>query len=161
MSARPTTAHRTWNSFFGVAFLLLATGSIAWCGTRTSTAQDQQEQVEDVMKAKLRHAQNLLKAVALDDFDAIIKDSQALSLLSQEASWNMIQTPEYLQHSIDFRRAVDSMNKAGKEKNLDAVTLAYFQMTMRCVDCHRHVRTIRVGETPALELDAPLLRNLP
>ncbi len=118
--------------------------------SRFSDAQDTREQVGDIMKAKLRHSQALLKGIALEDYESIIKDSQALSLLSQEASWNVIQTEDYLTHSIDFRRAADSMNKAAKEKNLDAVTLAYFQMTLRCVDCHRHVRSVRIG-APALD----------
>lgn len=150
---------RTSLTFVGSALLVLVfVGSVPHSyDAKASNFQGNQEQVEDIMKAKLRHAQGLLKGVAMEDFDAIIKDSQALSLLSQESSWNVVQTPDYLQHSIDFRKAADSINKAAKEKNLDGVTLAYFQMTIRCVDCHRHIRAVRTGE-PATD-DTPLANH--
>ncbi len=133
-----------------LAFVVIALTTLTFAlqaeAPRTTAAQGTQEQVSDIMKAKLRYAQALLKGVALEDYDAIVKTSQDLSLLSQESSWNVIQTPDYLQHSIDFRRAADAINAAAKDKNLDGVTLAYFQMTIRCVDCHRHIRSVRSGE---------------
>ncbi|MDA7980561.1 MAG: hypothetical protein MPJ50_17525 [Pirellulales bacterium] len=142
---------RSWNRVARRAVVLVALAlitPIAFVGAQAtgSRGQDKREQVDDIMKAKLRYAQAILKGVATEDFESLAKSSQDLSLLSQEASWNVVQTPEYLQHSIDFRRAADAINKASKEKNLDAATLAYFQMTIRCVDCHRHIRAVRIGE---------------
>jgi hypothetical protein len=39
-----------------------------------------------------------------------------------------------------FRRHVNSLVKAAKDRNLDAATLGYVRMTMSCVDCHKLVR---------------------
>ena len=34
----------------------------------------------------------------------------------------------------------ERMSKAADEQNLDAAALAYVQLTLNCVDCHKHVR---------------------
>ena len=60
--------------------------------------------------------------------------------MSKEADWRVFENPDYEQQSVLFRRQVDSMVKAAKDKNLDAATLAYVRLTMSCVDCHKLVR---------------------
>jgi hypothetical protein len=60
--------------------------------------------------------------------------------MSKEADWRVFENPDYEQQSVIFRRQVDSLVKAAKNKNLDAATLAYVRVTMSCVDCHKLVR---------------------
>jgi hypothetical protein len=36
------------------------------------------------------------------------------------------------------------MVKMAKDKNLDGAALAYVQLTMSCVNCHKYVREIRM-----------------
>ncbi len=60
--------------------------------------------------------------------------------MTQEADWRLFENPDYDQQSLAFRRQVDALVKAAKDKNLDAATLAYVRMTMSCVDCHKLVR---------------------
>ena len=57
--------------------------------------------------------------------------------------WNVIQTPEYQQRSDEFRRHARALTKAAQDKNLDGATLAYVQLTLACVECHKHVRHFR------------------
>ena len=59
---------------------------------------------------------------------------------SVEADWRLFENPDYELQSQTFRRHVDSLVKAAKDKNLDAATLAYVRVTMSCVDCHKLVR---------------------
>ena len=100
----------------------------------------QPNQVAPLMKAKLEHAQRVLEGITLGDTELVAKHSQALSLIAQEASWRVLQTPDYLRHSADFRHAADAMTNAARQKNLDAAALGYLQLTMTCVNCHKHVR---------------------
>ena len=100
------------------------------------------------MQRKLVHAQKVLEAIALEDYQRIEHHAQQLSLLSQAATWNVINTPEYLMHSRQFRRAAERMRDAAKQKNLDAATLAYVQMTLKCVECHQHVRKVKTAALP-------------
>jgi len=60
----------------------------------------------------------------------------------------VINTPEYLMHSREFRRAAERMRDAAKQKNLDAAALAYMQMTLKCVECHKHVRKVKTARAP-------------
>lgn len=92
------------------------------------------------MQKKLKHAQKILEAIALEDYKEIDANSQALILLSHESNWNVFQTVEYNQQSAEFRRTVGRIRDAAKKKNIDGAALAYVQMTMNCVECHKYVR---------------------
>ncbi len=97
------------------------------------------------MREKLEHSQKILEGIALEDYDLIIAKSQKLSAMSQAASWQVFGNPDYTQQSANFRRNVESLSKAAREKNLDGATLAYFRVTMGCVDCHRLVRGKKIA----------------
>jgi cytochrome c556 len=115
-------------------------------------AQDPDKNVEKFMRAKLVHAQKLLEALALEDFDALVKHSQDLDLLSQATTWQVMQTAEYLAHSKEFQRSAQSLNEAAKKKNIDGASLAYVEMTFKCVNCHKYVRHIRTAQAgPSLQ----------
>jgi hypothetical protein len=108
-------------------------------------AQEQPAKVSDFMKLKLNHAQKSLEAITIEDYAAMAKHAQALSLLSREATWRVLQTEEYVQHSTEFRRTADALGAAAKKKNVDAAALAYVDLTMKCVNCHKYVRGVRMA----------------
>lgn len=101
--------------------------------------------LQDFMRVKLLHSQNVVEGLVLGDFDKIAKNAQELSLLSQAASWQVLQTPQYLEHSRKFRNASDALKEAAKKKNLDKATEAYNLVTLRCVECHKYVRDVRMA----------------
>lgn len=92
------------------------------------------------MRLKLDHAQQLLAAIALEDYDEISRHSQKIALLTEDENWRVFQTVDYRRHSDDFRRSTNAVTEAARKKNLDGTVLAYMQMTMQCVQCHKHVR---------------------
>ena len=98
------------------------------------------DQVAAFMRAKLAHSADVLEGLSLEDFDLIARGAQQLSLVSQDSNWQVIQTEDYARQSMEFRRACDGLRRAAKEKNLDAAVLAWMDVTMKCVQCHRYVR---------------------
>jgi cytochrome c556 len=123
---------------------LLLTGVVAaWSGSGDAQVKDE---IRAFMHQKLEHSQKLLEAVAIEDFDVMSRESQKLSLLSQEASWKVLQTEDYVQHSKEFRRTADAVTEAARKKNLDGAALAYVDLTMKCVNCHKYVRGVRIAE---------------
>ena len=106
--------------------------------------------VQAFMEAKLQHSQAVLKGLATEDFDLIAANSQKVSLLSQAEQWQVIQTPDYVQRSTEFRREVDALTEAAKKKNLDAATLAYVKVTISCIECHKYVRSVRAAMNPTI-----------
>lgn len=97
------------------------------------------------MRAKLKHAEKILEGLALEDYDAIAKGAQEMSLLSLAATWQVFQTPEYDKHSQEFRRAADALREAAKNKKLDDAAAAYGKVTASCVSCHKYVRHTRMA----------------
>ncbi len=122
------------------------------------SAEPQANNVREFMRAKLTNSQKVLEGLSLEDFDLIAKNSQAMSLLSQAANWQVLQTPEYLQHSQDFRRAADAVTEAAKKKNLDGAALGYVELTMKCINCHKYVRGVRMAHAKPLPGLLPAVR---
>lgn len=122
------------------AAVVVAVGVVASSGRGQQAGSN-----SEFMRAKLEHSQELLEGLVLEDFDKMAKNSQELSLLSLAATWQVIQTPEYVQQSLEFRRAADALTSAAKKKNLDGAALAYVNVTMKCVNCHKYVRDVRMA----------------
>jgi cytochrome c556 len=97
------------------------------------------------MKAKLEHSEKTLEGLAKEDYDLIVKHSQAISLLCEDELWAVLKTPEYHERSKEFQRSVNAITEAARKKNLEAATLAYVDATLKCVSCHKYVRKTRSG----------------
>ena len=123
-----------------VAVALIA-GLLVWLAVH-SEAQNAPN-TREVMKLKLSYAQNVLEGITTENTDLIVANAQKLSALSKAAGWRARETPEYELFSAEFRRHSDAVARAAKDKNIDAASLAYFQMTMSCINCHRYMRDVR------------------
>jgi hypothetical protein len=123
----------------GVA-LTMASAAAPSGGAATTGGAVEPDQVAGFMRAKLTHSQDVLEGLSLADYDLIAKGAQELSLVSQAASWQVLQTEEYARQSAEFRRSCDTLRRAAGEKNLDGALLAWMEVTMKCVQCHRYVR---------------------
>ncbi len=108
--------------------------------------QQQRANLKDFMRVKLGHSQKVMEGLVLEDFDEIAKNAQEMSLLSLAETWQVFETPEYVEYSRKFRNAADALTDAAKQKNLDRATLAFNQVTTKCVECHKYVRGIRMAD---------------
>ena len=107
----------------------------------TTLAQSRRERAaKEFMHDKLELSQHALEGVVTENYDLIIAKGTKLSAMTKEADWRLFENPDYDLQSQTFRRHVDGLVKAAKDKNLDAATLAYVRVTMSCVDCHKLVR---------------------
>ncbi len=126
-----------------------AAGIVAFIVGAFLVGQSQSEpptnNLKDFMRAKLSHSQKVLEGLTTENYELIAKNSQAMSLLSLETNWQVLQTTEYLDRSKEFRRIADAVTKAANKKNLDGAVLAYVQLTMSCIECHKYVRGVRLA----------------
>lgn len=111
------------------------------------TGQSGRGQLKSFMQMKLDHAKGILAGIATEDFEQIAKDTQSLNALSLQSSWNAYTTLEYLDHSADFRRALNVITKAAREENLDRAALGYVNLTVQCIECHRYLRQKQAADT--------------
>ena len=123
--------------------VVLAVAAVTGSRPTANESTTRPDQVAVFMRAKLAHSQNVLEGLAVEDYDLIDKGAQELSLASEDASWQVLQTEDYARQSADFRRSCDSLRKAAKSHNLDGAALAWMEVTMKCVQCHKYVRDVR------------------
>lgn len=114
-----------------------------WAG---ATAQPKKlAPTKEFMREKLGHSQSVLEGLALEDFELVANHARRLGAMSKEMGWRAFDNPDYAQHSDNFRRSVDALAKAATDRNLDGATLAYFKVTMCCIECHKFVRGKKVA----------------
>lgn len=131
-----------------LAFLLLAGSWAALHSQETPPELAPEVRDRNVMKFKLYYAQSALEAIATENYPLLATNALKLGALTREVSWRIRHTPDYERLSTDFRRQADALAKAAKDNNVDAATVAYFQMTASCVTCHKYLRGREVTLPP-------------
>jgi hypothetical protein len=118
------------------------------CWPQPSAAQPDKSKVKKIMQEKLKNSQALLEGIALSDYKKIAASAEELIQLTKTEEWHAIKTPRYEMNSNEFRRAAEKVIDKANAKNIDGVTLAFFDMTMSCVRCHDYVREVRDVSLP-------------
>jgi len=147
---RATTRTWGWTDRFSpaawaAAGIAAAAGLIAAVVPAADGPAVEPDKVAVFMRAKLGHAQNVLEGLAVEDFDLIDRGANDLALASQASSWQVLQTADYARHSEEFRRSCNSLRAAAKARNLDGAALAWMEVTMKCIQCHKYVRDAERG----------------
>ena len=125
------------------ANLLLAGLAMFACIPVLSGDGPKDNKVQQLMKKKLQHSQRVLEGIALNDFGLISRNAEDLIQVSKEAEWHVLKSSQYEVNSNEFRRSAVALIQAAKDKNVDGATLAYVDMTLSCVRCHKHLREVR------------------
>ena len=112
----------------------------------TTIGSAQRPSLGELMREKLDYAQALLGAVVLGNHAEVERAAGELVRLSEASTWSPLQTPQYLHHAANFREAARSLAEEARARDIDGVSLAYMEMTLSCVQCHKHVRGARLGD---------------
>lgn len=94
---------------------------------------------EEIMWKKLDLSHGSLDAIALDDFEALEAYASDLRALSLAGDLNISDTESYRANSARFREAADAMGRAARARDSEAAALAYVELTLRCLGCHREL----------------------
>lgn len=92
------------------------------------------------MRTKLEHSQKVLGALATEDYEAIADSAKAMNNLSELEKHVRAGTPGYRTQLQIFRYANEDLLKQAKKKNIDGCALAFSQLTLSCVNCHKSLR---------------------
>jgi hypothetical protein len=95
------------------------------------------------MRQKLRASQEILKGLADGDFNTIGANARSMNLMEYLEKWARADRPEYRTQLRLFEFADRELIRAASDKNLEAATLAYTQLTISCVNCHKLVRAAK------------------
>lgn len=102
--------------------------------------------LRDIMRFKLHYAQGVLEGIATENFPLVATNSARLAQLARSTDWKARTTPDYERFTADFLRQTESLRKAAQNRNAEAAAVAYFQLTVSCVNCHRHLRGVETGQ---------------
>ena len=131
---------RKRSTHLGRGILLIVVGLISWQVRLSAQPPEIAPATRNFMQAKLSHSQKVLEGLSLENYELIAKHAQELGLLSMESQWQVLRTQRYVDQSADFRHAIQHLVDAAKSKDIDAVALAYVDVTLKCVHCHKYVR---------------------
>jgi cytochrome c556 len=126
--------------------MMVAIASLITVVLVSQTGHGQKPDLRDFMRAKLKLSQSILEGLVREELDPVARAANDLKLLSLDSSWQVLQTPEYLEYSRRFRDDADTLREAAKKHKLDAATVAFNQVTTRCVECHKYVRGVRMAK---------------
>jgi cytochrome c556 len=121
-----------------VAAVFLAIGVIANGDEGQQADQNQPESFW--MKKKLEYSQNILAGIATADFEKIVANAQSMRNLSKIEGFVRAQTPGYRAQLHIFEESADEIIRQAKKDNVDGAALAFTQLTISCVNCHKHLR---------------------
>jgi hypothetical protein len=113
---------------------VLVAGSSLWIDGYQEP--DQRPSVE-IMWRKLDLSHRVLDALVLDDFEALEAYSSDLASLGQAGEWVLTDLEGYTSRSAGFRRSAAELGRAARARDTEAATLAYVDLTLGCVGCHR------------------------
>ena len=92
------------------------------------------------MEKKLAYSQTLLRGLATGDFRAIEMSGRQLSTLNRVEGFVRNRNDDYRAHLNTFQQVCNEIVRQAKKENLEGSTLAFNQLTVSCVNCHRSMR---------------------
>ena len=122
-----------------VAALWLLVGGLA-TGQEKKPPAEEANEPSIWMKKKLDYSQNILAGLANADFDQVAENAQAMQGLSKLEWFIRGRTPGYRTQLEIFQDANAEIIKQAQQDNLEGSALAFTQLAISCVNCHKHLR---------------------
>ncbi len=116
----------------------------------TATLQDEDDgkvrTLKDFMRQKLKASNQILEGLMVDDMQMIDKAADTLLRMGKAEHWRASNDMMYLQHSREFMTTVEDMQKKARKDSLDGTSLAWINVTMKCIQCHEWVRNTIIAD---------------
>jgi hypothetical protein len=109
----------------------------------TSVAGEPQEKSGEpslYMRRKLRFSQEIFAGIARTDLVAVAAASRQMNALNWFEQITRGDDEEYQRHLKSYQVAGRKLQKKADAKDLDGATLAFMELTLSCVNCHKNVR---------------------
>lgn len=119
--------------------LLLAPNSIA-VGQEQKTPKSNESEPSVWMRKKLDFSRNILAGLASEDFDRVATNAQAMQGMSKLEWFIRGKVPGYRTQLEIFQDANEQIIRQAQKDNIEGAALAFTQLTISCVNCHKHLR---------------------
>ena len=92
------------------------------------------------MKKKLDYSQNILAGITAEDFDKIADNARAMKGLGKFEAFVRSRNAAYTRQLQAFEDINDEIIRQVDNDNVEGVALAFTQLTVNCVNCHKVLR---------------------
>lgn len=139
---------------FSVIFLacsgLLLLGHVVPARVTQDQETQQEAQIEQTkseirkqfMRGKLVSNQKIVEGLSLRDFALITEGADDVTSIVKGQHWFVVNTPEYQEYSQDMETAARRLKDAAQREDIEASALRYFDLTLKCIDCHQYIETL-------------------
>jgi hypothetical protein len=118
----------------GICFLALTAPALA------QEAKPASDEASVWMRKKLEYSQNILAGIATADFDKIATNAESMRTLGKIEGFVRSRTPGYRKQLEMFDDANAEILRQAKRDNVEGAALAFTQLTISCVNCHKQLR---------------------
>ncbi len=99
------------------------------------------------MRQKMQASNLILEGLCMDDLKAVAAGTQTLLKMPSEAKWRVSNDMMYRRYSNEFLQAVEELQKEAEENDMDGASMAWVNVTMKCMKCHKWVRNTVLAES--------------
>ena len=138
-------SYRTLAAIGFASVLWLAPASDA-VGQEQKTPETTENQPSVWMRKKLDFSRNILAGLASEDFDKVAANAQAMQGMSKFEEFIRGKIPGYRTQLEVFQDANEEIIRQAQNDNVEGATLAFTQLTMSCVNCHKQLRRQAKGK---------------
>ncbi len=107
-------------------------------------AQEKEKQddiiIRDLMRSKLMYSQNIVEGLSIGRFDLIEAAATEIERVANARDWVTPDDPKLSEIRADMKSIALRLKKTAQKKNLEGAAVRYFELTMKCIDCHQALR---------------------
>ncbi len=119
---------------------------VAAASELTNQQAEDQSPLSVFMHRKLSASNLILRGLVTDDLELAQDGARELLKMSHAEKWRASSDMMYLNHSREFQRSVETLQKKAKSKSIDGTALAWVDVTMNCIQCHEWVRDVMLTQ---------------
>ena len=97
-------------------------------------------QLSRFMRQKLKASNRIMEGLCVDDLKLVESGAEILQKMSHAEQWRASNDVMYQNHSREFRERVKGLREKAQAENPDGAALAWLEVTMSCLHCHKWVR---------------------
>jgi hypothetical protein len=94
------------------------------------------------MEKKLQYTQDILRGLVIGDLDDVADKAEQMRRLSKVEGWIRSGKSGYKAQLQAFELANSEILRNARADRLDGATLAFQQLTVSCVSCHKILRNV-------------------
>lgn len=127
----------------GLLILLGCTSGAAEEPQKPKPAADQANHpVSFWMEKKLEYSQDILRGLVTGDLDDVANKAEQMRLLSKVEGWVRNSKSGYRAQLQAFELANSELLRNARANKIDGATIAFQQLTVSCVSCHKIIRNV-------------------